>query len=135
MADEKRYLILSMDGNGYAVPITGIVEITAPHDIERDGGLTEAFEGKFEFRDRRIPVLNLKKVLRLGGTGGTSLLVVRTAKGTIGMLVDAVTEIADIPGEPVPVPRGVLEPTLPYFRGILRHKNELVLLLNEDGLV
>lgn len=135
MADEKRYLILSLEGSGYAVPISGVVEITAPRDIERDGGLTEAFEGKFEFRDRRIPVLNLKKVLRLGGAGGMALIVVRTSKGTVGMLVDAVTEIADIPAEPIPVPRGVLEPTLPYFRGILRHKNELVLLLNEDGLV
>lgn len=135
MADEKRYLILSLDGGGYAVPISGIVEITAPHDIERDGDLTEAFEGKFPLRERRIPVLNLRKVLRLGSAGGSALLVVRTAKGMVGMLVDAVTEIADIPGEPIPVPQGVLEPTLPYFRGILRHKNQLVLLLNEDGLV
>ena len=134
MADETRFLILSLGGAGYAVPVSRVVEITAPRDIQRDKGLTEAFEGKVEYRNKLLPVLNVRKVLRLGGEGGSTMLVLRTAKGEVGFLVDAVIEIADS-AAPSPMPRGVLDSAFPYYRGVLRHKNELVLVLNEDGMV
>ncbi len=117
------------------MPLTRMLEITVPRNIRQDANLTEMFEGKFEFRGKLIPVLNIKKIFKLPGPPGASLLVVKSAKGIIGMLVDAVTEIADIMQKPVPVPKGVMNPTLNYFGGILRHRDELILLLNEDGLL
>lgn len=135
MGTETRFLMLSLDGEGYAVPIDRVAEITVPREMQRNGNLTEVFEGKVEFRGKLIPVLNLRKLFKLSGAPGGVLLIVKTGKGDIGMLVDAVTEILDTDKKPLPMPRAVLNPSLPYYHGIFRHKGNLVLLLNEDGLL
>ena len=128
-------MMLLLDGEGYAVPIDRVAEITVPREMQRNGNLTEVFEGKVEFRGKLIPVLNLRKLFKLSGAPGSVLLIVKTGKGDIGMLVDAVTEILDTDKKPLPMPRAVLNPSLPYYHGIFRHKGNLVLLLNEDGLL
>lgn len=135
MDEGTRFLILSLDGGRYAIPITRLLEITVPRGIQKDANLTTVFEGKFEFRGKWIPVLNAKKIFKLPGKAGSALLVVKGAKGILGILVDAVTEIIDTDQTPVPVPKGVLNPTLRFYAGILRHKGDLILLLNEDGLL
>jgi purine-binding chemotaxis protein CheW len=135
MGTETRFLILSLDGEGYAIPIDRVEEITVPREMQRDRNLTEVFEGKVEFRGKWIPVLNLRKLFKLSGGPGSVLLIVRSGKGDIGMLVDAVTEILDTDKKPLPMPLAVLNPSLPYYHGIIRHKGNLVLLLNEDRLL
>jgi chemotaxis signal transduction protein len=135
MNEGTRFLIVSLGDESYAMPITRLLEIVVPQALRKDTNLTEVFEGKFEFRGKWIPVLNIKKILRLPGKPGTSLLVVNSAKGVLGMLVDAVTEIIDTAQKPVPVPKGVMNPTLQYFGGILRYRDDLILLLNENGLL
>ncbi|OGW34220.1 MAG: hypothetical protein A2X58_06730 [Nitrospirae bacterium GWC2_56_14] len=135
MAEGTRYLILSLQGEGYAIPISRLLEITVPRDIQKDKSLSEVFEGKCEFRGRLVPVLNLKKIFNLSGNKGAALLMVQSAKGTIGLLVDEVSEIFDTAQKPAPVPAGVLNPSMRYYGGILRHRDSLVLLLNEDGLL
>lgn len=135
MDEGTRFLILSLEGESYAIPIARLLEITMSRDIQKDANLTAVFEGKIEFRGKKIPVLNAKKVLKLPGKPGTALLVVNSIRGVLGILVDAVTEIIDSVQKPVPLPQGVMNPTLQYFGGIIRHKDDLILLLNEDGLM
>ncbi len=135
MGTETRFLILSLEGESYAIPVAKVAEITVPRDMQKNGNLTEVFEGSVEFRGKRIPVLNLRKIFKLSGSPGSILLIVKSGRGDIGMLVDAVTEILDAGKKPLPIPQAVLNPSLPYYRGILRHKGNLVLLLNEDGLL
>jgi len=135
MAEGTRYLILSLQGEGYAFPISRLLEITVPRDIQKDKSLPEMFEGKCEFRGRFVPVLDLKKIFSLPGNRGAAMLMVQSAKGTIGLLVDEVTEIFDTAQNPAPMPAGVLNPNTRYYSGILRHRDNLVLLLNEDGLL
>ncbi len=135
MAEATRFLILSLGGESYAILISRLLEISVPRDIQKDRNLTEAFEGKFDYRGRLIPVLNIKKVFKISGSPGSVMLVLNSGKGEIGVLVDSVVEIFDSPEEPLPIPKGVINPSLlSYYRGILRRKDGLVLLLNEDGL-
>ncbi len=135
MDESTRFLILSLDNGRYAIPITRLLEIAVPREIRKDAGQAGMFEGKYEFRGKSIPVLNIKKNFKLQGGPGTALLVVNTMKSMLGILVDAVTEIIDTDQKPVPIPPGVLDSGARYFRGILRHKGDLILLLNEDGLL
>lgn len=135
MDERTRFLILSLDGEAYAVPLARLLEITVSQGIQRDAGLTELFEGKYEYRGRWIPVLSLKKLLMRPGGAGAALLVVQTVKGVIGLLADAVLEIMETDQRPTPMPAGVLNPSVRYCSGIFRHKDSLVLLLNEDGLL
>ncbi len=135
MDESTRFLILSLDGGSFAFPINRLLEITIPRNIVKDAGLTGVFEGKSDFRGKFIPVLNVKKLLKLAGKPGSAMLVVKGIKGILGILVDAVIEIIDTDQKAVPIPNGVLDPALKYYGGILRHKGELIILLNQDGLL
>ena len=126
---------MTLMGETFAIPITSLLEITAPRNIQKDPNLSEIFEGKCEYRGRMIPVVNLKKVLKIPGNAGASLIVTRCAKGIIGLLVDSAKELLDTREKPAPLPAGIVNPSLQYYAGVLRNGEDLVLLLNEDGLV
>lgn len=135
MEEKTRFLILLLQGESFAIPITSLLEITVPRNIQKDQKLSEIFEGKIDYRGKMIPVVNLKKVLKLPGSPGGGLIVVKSAKGVLGLLVDAAKELLETAQRPIPMPRGVLNPSVRYFAGILRNNEDLVLLLNEDGLL
>jgi purine-binding chemotaxis protein CheW len=135
MDEATRFLILSLAGENYAVRITGLLEITVPRNIQKDPKLSEIFEGKIDYRGRSIPVVNLKKILKIPGGPGAALLVMQSGRGVIGLLADAVSEILDTARAPAPLPRGVVNQRLGYYAGVLRgSRQDLVLLLNVDGL-
>ena len=135
MDDKIRFLILSLEGESFAIPITSLLEITVPRNIQKDQKLSEIFEGKLDYRGKMIPVVNLKKVLKLPGNPGGALIVVKSSKGVLGLLVDSAKELLETAQKPVPMPRGVLNPSLNYYAGLLRNREDLVVLLNEDGLL
>ncbi len=135
MDDKTRFLIVSLEGESFAIPITSLLEITVARNIQKDQKLSEIFEGKLDYRGKMIPVVNLKKVLKLPGNPGGGLIVVKSSKGVLGLLVDTAKELLETTQKPVPMPRGVLNPSLNYYAGILRNREDLVVLLNEDGLL
>jgi chemotaxis signal transduction protein len=135
MEEKTRFLILLLQGESFAIPVTSLLEITVPRNIRKDQKLSEIFEGKIDYRGKMIPVVNLKKVLKLQGSPGGGLIVVKSSKGVLGLLVDAAKELLETAQKPIPMPRGVLNPSVNYFAGILRNNEDLVLLLNEDGLL
>ncbi len=135
MDEGSRFLILSLDGGNFAIPIISVLEIASMRGIDPDAALTAPYEGTSDFRGKKIPVLNLKKVFQLTGPPGATMLVVKGAKGITGFLADSVTEIIDSTERASPVPSGVMDRSLRYFKGVLRSKGELILLLNEDGLL
>lgn len=135
MQETTRYLILSLEGESFAIPITSLLEITVPRNIQKDGKLSEIFEGKYEFRGKLIPVVNLKKVLKVGGNPGGSLIVLKSGKGILGLLVDSAKELLEATQKPASLPGGIINPSMRYYAGVLRNREDLVLLLNEDGLL
>jgi chemotaxis signal transduction protein len=135
MEDKTRFLIVSLEGESFALPITSLLEITVARNIQKDQKLSEIFEGKLDYRGKMIPVVNLKKVLKLPGNPGGGLIVVKSNKGILGLLVDTANELLETTQKPVPMPRGVLNPSLNYYAGVLRNREDLVVLLNEDGLL
>ena len=76
MDEGTRFLIVALGGESYAMSITRLLEIAVPQAIKKDANLTEVFEGELEFRGKWIPVLNVKKALKLPGKPGTVPLVV-----------------------------------------------------------
>jgi chemotaxis signal transduction protein len=83
-----RFLIVSLGGESYAMPITQLLEIAVPQAIKKDANLTEMFEGKFEFRGKWIPVLNIKKMFRLPGKPGRALKGFSYEEDQIIMILD-----------------------------------------------
>ena len=65
MDEGKRFLIVLVEGESYAIPFAGLQEITAPRDIRKDPSLSGLFAGQFELRGKLIPVLDIKKLFRV----------------------------------------------------------------------
>lgn len=124
-----------LEGESYAIPIESLVEITASSHIQKDPKLSEVFEGKFEYRGKIIPVVNLKKVLKLAGQPGGSLLVIKNSRGMMGLLADAAKELLETKQKPDVLPRGVMNSAQSCYAGVLHNREDLVLLLNEDALL
>jgi len=135
MDEENRFLILSLEGESYAISIARLAEISAPRQIQKDPNLAEIFEGKVDYRGKMTPVVNLRKILKMPSFSGSALLFIKNAKGILGLLVDSVTEIAAVEHPPEPLPAGVINPSIRYYRGVLRYRDTLALLLDEDGLL
>jgi chemotaxis signal transduction protein len=135
MDASNRFLILSLEGEGFAIPIASLLEITVPRNIQKDPKLSEVFEGKTAYRGKLIPVVNLKKVLKLAGRAGGGLIVIKSSKGPVGLLVDSSTELFESRDHPAAIPRGILNSSLQYYAGILKNRDGLVLLLNVEGLL
>jgi chemotaxis signal transduction protein len=135
MEEKSRFLIILLQGESFAIPIASLLEITVPRNIQKDQKLSEIFEGKIDYLGKLIPVVNLKKILKVAGNPGESLIVVKSSKGVLGLLVDAAKELLETDQRPAPIPRGLLNSSLNYYAGILRNREDLVLLLNEDGLL
>jgi chemotaxis signal transduction protein len=134
MAEGKRFLIFSLEGENYAIPIAGLLEITVARNIQKDPNLP-GFAGKFEFRGSWVPVLDIYKFFNLSSLPGTALLVIQNKNGLLGIQVDAVTDILDTGQSLTPMPDDLVDPDLRCYNGILRYKETLVLLLNADGLL
>ncbi len=135
MDEENRFLILSLEGESYAISIARLAEISAPRQILKDPNLSGVFEGKVDYRGKMTPVLNLRKVLHMPSFSGSALLFIKSAKGVLGILVDSVTEITSVEHPPEPLPGGILDSGPRYYRGVLRYRDTLALLLDEDGLI
>src|SRR5512137_746768 len=104
MEEKNRFLILLLQGESFAIPIASLLEITVPRNIQKDQKLSEIFEGKLDYRGKLIPVVNLKKILKVAGNPGGSLIVVKSNKGVLGLLVDAAKELLETTQKPVPIP-------------------------------
>jgi chemotaxis signal transduction protein len=135
MNDGTRYLIISLGDGKYALPLARLQEIAAPRAIQKAPELAEPFEGRYEHRGTTISVLNMNKLFRLSDKIGQTLLVINNSQGLLGLLVDGVSEIFDAEQKPIAMPGGVVESGGDRYGGILRHNEDLVLLLNEDGLL
>ncbi len=135
MNESKRFLILLLEGGSFAIPITSLIEIMVPRNVQKDPNLPEICEGRIEYRDTLIPVVNVKKVLKLPGRPGGSLIVMKSSKGPLGLLVDGASELLETRESPCAMPQGVVDSSLQHYVGILKNRDDLVLLLNEDGLL
>jgi chemotaxis signal transduction protein len=135
MDERTRFLILSLEGESFAVPITCLLEITVPRWIHKDQSPSAMVEGTVEYRGREIPVVNLKKVLQMPGDPGGSLIVVKSVKGVLGLLVDAAKELLESGQKPAELPQGLMESPQQYYAGILRNREDVVLILNENSLL
>jgi len=135
MDEQNRFLIVSLEGEHFALPIANLAEITVPRAVRQDANLSALFEGMMEYRGTMIPVADLKKILKIPGRTGRSLLVMKNTKGTLGFLVDTATELLTSAEAPAPLPRGLISGSQKTYAGILRSREDLVLLLNVDGLL
>lgn len=123
-------------GELYGIEITKVREIILITDITRIPQTPHYVKGLINLRNSVIPVIDLKARFGLpeGQASDDSRIMVLQASGkTIGIVVDAVSEVLRVRHEQIaPPPPTVEGPGREYLTGLVRLDSELLILLDID---
>ncbi len=123
----------------YGVEITKVQEIILVGEITRVPQTPPYVKGLINLRNTVIPIVDLR--LRFGlaqeeATDETRIMVVNVAGKTIGIIVDAVSEVLRISREQIaPPPPTVAGPGREYLTGLVRLDKRLLILLDIDKIL
>lgn len=123
----------------YGVDIMRAQEIIMPGQITRMPEVPDFICGLINLRGHVIPIVDLRKRFGLPAKEAdehTRIIVVNVAGKTIGIVVDAVTEVLRISADQVePPPSSVAGIDHDYIRGLVKLQNKLLILLNIDRIL
>lgn len=123
----------------YGVEITKVQEIILMGEITRVPQTPDYIKGLINLRSTVIPIVDLR--LRFGlsqeeATDETRIMVVNVAGKTIGIIVDAVSEVLRIAHEQIaPPPPTVAGLGREYLTGLVKLENRLLILLDIDKIL
>lgn len=105
-SDSRKHLIFLIDDLKLGVDAEYVVEILNTHSITYLPMMPDYIRGIFNMRGQIIPIMDVRMRLGKPVPEGDSLLIVLDYNGTqLGILVDAVDQIIDIPNDIIqPVP-------------------------------
>ncbi|MDA7978631.1 MAG: chemotaxis protein CheW [Pirellulales bacterium] len=123
----------------YGIEITKVQEIILMGEITRVPQTPPYIKGLINLRSTVIPIFDLR--LRFGlaeqpRTDETRIMVINVAGKTIGIIVDAVSEVLRISQEQIaPPPPTVAGLGEEFLVGLAKLENRLLILLDIDGIL
>ena len=128
-----------LDQEEYGIEITKVQEIILTGEITRVPQTPNFIKGLINLRSTVIPIVDLR--LRFGlkeesATDDTRIMVVNVNGKTIGIIVDAVSEVLRISQEQIaPPPPTVAGLGREYLTGLVKFEKRLLILLDIDRIL
>lgn len=129
----------TMGTEDYAVDILKVQEINRMSEIAKVPNAPDYVEGVINLRGRVIPVVSLRK--RFGfdekSKDEQARIMIMDIQGiTIGVIVDAVSEVLRIPASTVePTPHVASSLGTEFIKGIAKLDDKLIILIDMDMLI
>ena len=138
MAQDVQLVIFKLANEDYGLPIQKVQEIKRMVPVTKLPQTPEFMEGIINLRGRVIPVVDLRKRFGLvakPAEDDTRIMIIDIGGQTVGIIVDAVNEVVQMPGASIdpPPPTFILEAQ--YIEGIGKMEDRLVILLNIDRIL
>jgi purine-binding chemotaxis protein CheW len=130
---ELHLVTFVLDREEYGIPVVQVREVIRVSEITRVPQAPAHVRGVTNLRGRILPVVEIRT--RLGLEPGvvsprSRIVVVEVHDRVIGLLVDAVLQVAKVPLDTVaPPPEEVLSPQADYISGVARWSSRLIILL------
>lgn len=132
--DEVQLVAFKLNREEYGVSILQVQEIKRLTDITRVPYTPEFIKGVMNLRGSVLPVIDLKKRLGLVEepySEDTRIIIVKVEEISVGMIVDAVTEVLAVGPDNIEVPEAVVDGNGSNFiSGVGNLDNRLVIMLN-----
>lgn len=137
--DGRQYLTFTLGGEEYGVEILKVQEIKGYAPVTPIPNTPPYVRGVMNLRGAIIPVVDLRAKLGMGETAPgqfTVIIVVRVGPKTVGLVVDAVSDVLDIPADAIQAtPDFGPQVDARFISGMARTGDRLVVLLDLDRIL
>ena len=136
-SQRDKYLTFLVENEEYGIAINYVTEIIGLQKITDLPDLPESVRGVINLRGRIIPVMDMRNRFHLPNReydSRTCVVVVNLDGGTVGLIVDRVSEVHHIPAaqiEPPPRAKGGCR----YIQGIGKVGDQVKILLDINSLL
>lgn len=136
---KDKYLTFQLGKEVYGVAIRHVIEIVGLQRITEVPEMPDFVKGVINLRGQVIPVIDVRTRFRMPARQydhRTCVIVVRMRHNTVGMVVDTVNEVADIPEADVAPPPSISAgPSSRYIWGMGKMGDQVRILLDVDRLL
>jgi purine-binding chemotaxis protein CheW len=139
-SERQNVVAFRLDEQTYALPIEPIVQIVEMVAITPIPQLSQVVEGVINLHGEAVAVVKLRRHLGLADAPlqlNTPILLAQISGQTIGLIVDEVTDVFNLPADQV-VRLGEILPeelgNAPIFRGLTYVANDAMLMLEPDQI-
>ena len=145
-ADRERaqsYVVFQLGGEGYALEVMRVQEVLDMQSLTEVPGGPKFLLGVINLRGHVVPVYDLRMPFGLTKQPETNrapcVLIVESSSGNdvqiTGLLVDRVSDVLEFsPEEVQPAPQLGLGKATPFVRGLIRHQDAFLLVLDVDRI-
>ncbi|MFC4768807.1 chemotaxis protein CheW [Effusibacillus consociatus] len=131
---ENKYIVFRLLDEEYGVEVNQVRSIERMQRITRVPRTPEFVKGVINLRGVVTPIVDLKTRFGLGTenyTDSTRIIIVAVDEMEVGLIVDAASDVIDIPSEAIePPPEAVGGVKASYLDGVANLGNRLLILLN-----
>jgi len=136
---KDKYLTFHLAGEDYGIDIAFVTEIIGIQKITEVPDMPTFVKGVINLRGKVIPVMDVRcrfKMEERAYDERTCIIVVDINETAVGLLVDKVNEVADIPEQDVePPPKTAKGVSSRFIKGLGKIGKEVKILLKVDKLL
>lgn len=137
-SSEIQLVVFKLGREEYGVSILQVQEIKRITEITRVPHTPEYIKGVINLRGSVLPVIDLNKRLNLSQQASTEdarVIIVKVQEISVGMMVDAVSEVMTINQQDIDYPNVVAgNVSANYISGVGKLDNRLLILLNLETI-
>ncbi|MGZ8192608.1 MAG: chemotaxis protein CheW [Methylobacter sp.] len=126
----SRFIVFFLDEQRYALPLPCVEKVVHMVDITRLMDAPPIVLGVINVQGRLIPVFNIRQRFQLPEREiaiTDQLIIAHTAHRTVALVVDAVDDLLEYPGQDL-LSSGDILPDLKYVGGIIKLQDGLILI-------
>ncbi len=131
---KDKYLTFAVGNESYGLGIYSVTEILGIQDITEIPDMPDCIRGVINLRGKVIPVMDIRKRFHMEMAvydDRTCIIVIETDDQPMGLIVDTVKEVLDIPPELIDPPPGMgIHSKHDYVQGLGKIGNEVKILLD-----
>jgi purine-binding chemotaxis protein CheW len=136
---KDKYLTFTVGSEDYGIEVRCVTEIIGIQKITDVPDMPDYVKGVINLRGKVIPVMDVRLRFRMPEReydDRTCIVVVSVNGSAVGLVVDTVREVVDIPENQIELPPEVAEGNLQrYIKGLGKMGEDVKILLDVDNLV
>ena len=135
---KDKYLTFHIGTEDYGISIAYVTEIIGIQSITEIPEMPDFIKGVINLRGKVIPVMDVRTRFKLSAREydeRTCIIVVEIDDTSVGLVVDAVNEVADIPEDQVEAPPKSKRKGGSYIQGIGKIDKEVKILLDINKIL